>query len=301
MKILITGASGFLGWHISRELANNHRVYAIANRHSPVIAGVDWIPFDLRNTTGLDRIFDSAQPDVFIHAAAMTNVRECEANRHEAMKVNIKATERIAEQCERNNVYLIYISTDLVFDGLRGNYSEEDSTNPISFYARTKRVAEEVVQSFVPHHTIVRMALLYGPPAPHSRSFLGWMGDGFREGKPVTLFTDQFRTPLYSGDAVGIIEELLARKGQPPDIKLIHAAGPERLSRVEIGRIYCEVFGYDRSLIKEIRMSEKGEVTNDAPDVSLSIEKAKTFLDFKPKSVREGIEDIYHNRTGKSC
>lgn len=292
MNILITGASGFLGWHTASSLARTHNIFAIAHRHSPVVEGVQWIPHDLRNPAGVDRIFEEVQPEIVFHAAAMTSVKECDANQQQAMKTNIKSTERIAELCERGNVYLIYASTDLVFDGIRGNYSEDDQTNPISFYAKTKRVAEEVVQSFTTNHTIVRFALLYGPPSPHSRSFPGWMGDGFRDGKPVTLFTDQFRTPLYVKDGVDIIQKLIVHKDQPPQIKLIHAGGPERLSRVAIGRIYCEVFGYDTSLIKEIQMSEKGEVVNDAADVSLVIEKARTFLNFEPKDVRGGFIDM---------
>ncbi len=292
MNIFITGASGFLGWYTATSLARIHKVFAMAHRNSPVIEGVHWIPYDLRDPRGMDRIFEEIKPDVVFHAAAMTSVKECDRNRQEAMKINIKATERIAELCARGDVYIIYASTDLVFDGTRGNYSENDRTNPVSFYARTKRVAEEVVLSFTSNHTIVRFALLFGPPSPHSRSFLGWMGDGFRDGQPVTLFTDQFRTPLYVKDAVDIVEKLIARKDQPPQIKLIHAGGPERLSRVDIGRIFCGVFGYDTSLIKEIQMAEKGEVVNDAADVSLAIEKARKVLGFEPRGVRAGFEDM---------
>jgi dTDP-4-dehydrorhamnose reductase len=292
MNILITGASGFLGWHTASYLANIYTIYAIAHRHSPVVEGVQWIPHDLREPRGVDQIFEEVQPDIVFHAAAMTSVKDCDRNSREAMRVNVKATERIAELCERGGVYLIYASTDLVFDGRRGNYSEDDSTNPVSFYARTKRVGEEVVQSYSSNYTIVRFALLYGPPSPHSRSFLGWMHDGFSNKQPVTLFTDQFRTPLYVKDAVAVVEKLINRVGQPPQIKLIHAGGPERLSRVDIGRIYCEVFGYDSSLIKEIRMAEKDEVVNDAADVSLAIDKAVTFLDFHPIGVKEGFVDM---------
>lgn len=292
MNILITGASGFLGWHAASSLAGSHKVYAIAHRHSPVIEGVQWIPHDLRDPRGVDRIFEEVQPDIVFHAAAMTSVKECDRNRREAMKVNVKATERIAELCERGGVYLIYASTDLVFDGRRGSYSEDDAANPVSFYARTKRVGEEVVQSYSSNYTIVRFALLYGLPSPHSRSFLGWMHDGFSNGQSVTLFTDQFRTPVYVNDAVAVVEKLIERKDQQPRIKLIHAGGPERVSRVDIGRVYCEVFGYDASLIKEIRMAEKDEVVNDAADVSLVIDKARTFLNFDPIGVKGGFLDM---------
>jgi dTDP-4-dehydrorhamnose reductase len=299
MNILITGASGFLGFHTAAALAKNHTVFAIAHNNSPVIEGVRWIPHDLRNPEGVDRIFEEVRPDVVFHAAAMTSVAECERNHRQAMKTNVKGTERIADLCNPGDVYLIYASTDLVFDGRRGNYSEEDQPNPVSFYAKTKRVAEEVVQSYASRHTIVRFALLYGPPSPHSRSFLGWMNDGFKSSQPVTLFTDQFRTPLYVKDAADLVEKLIDRKDHPPKLNLIHAGGPERLSRVEIGRIYCEVFGYDASLIKKITMAEKNEVLSDAPDVSLIIEKARTFLDFKPKNVREGLGDMKQHRSRK--
>jgi dTDP-4-dehydrorhamnose reductase len=292
MNILITGAGGFLGWHIARDLARDHSVHAIARHHSPVISGVRWIPFDLASNSGLERIFGSVRPEVVIHAAALTSVAYCEAHRKETVQVNIKATERIAEQCEKNDVYLIYASTDLVFDGFRGNYAEHDQTNPISFYARSKRVGEEIVQSNVSKHTVVRFSLLYGSPAPYSRSFLGWMEEGFRHGKEVTLFTDQFRTPLYAGDAVFIIRKLIERLTAPPLLKLIHCGGPERVSRVEFGAVFCKVFGYDTKLIREITMAEKGEVTNDVKDASLAIDRARTFLGFSPHGIEAGLERI---------
>lgn len=298
MNILITGASGFLGWHIARHLTGTYNVYGIAFRHSPVIEGIQWIPHDLRIPQGVDRIFEQVQPDVVVHAAAKTSVKECDSNRRDAIRTNIKATERIAALCGRGHVYLIHISTDLVFDGTKGYYTEEDLPNPISFYGRTKRIAEEVVQRYTTQHTIIRCALLFGPPSPHNRSFLGWMEDGFRQAQPVTLFIDQYRTPLYVKDAVNVVEKLIERRDELSAVNLIHVAGPERLSRVEIGEVYCEVFGFDKRLIKKIRMSEKGEVTNDAPDVSMSIETARRVLNFSPMGVREAFEDIKRGGIG---
>jgi dTDP-4-dehydrorhamnose reductase len=292
MNILITGAAGFLGWHITLDLTRDNSVYAIAHRHSPAIDDVRWIPFDLGSAAGIESIFAITKPEVVIHTAALTNVAYCEKHRKETIRINIKATERIAEQCERNDAYLIYSSTDLVFDGFRGNYTENDQPNPISFYARSKRLAEEIIQNIGPKHTIVRFALLYGPPAPYNRSFLGWMEDGFKNNKEVTLFTDQYRTPIYVGNAVELIRRLIERRTTPPLLKLIHAGGPERVSRVEIGTVFCEIFGYDTALIKKITMAEKEEVTNDVKDASLAIGKARTFLGFEPLGIQAGFQKI---------
>ncbi len=290
MNILLTGASGFLGWHLAGTLGSEHRVSATAHHNSPVIPNIEWIPYDLGGQNSMDTLFANVRPDIVVHAAALTSVAYCDAHSREATMVNVKATERIAELCEKQESYLIYASTDLVFDGRRGNYSEDDTTNPVSYYARTKRVAEEVIQSTVARHTIIRFALLYGPPSPHSRSFLGWMGDGFRSGKGVTLFTDQYRTPIFVGDAAELVRNVINRIGTPPQIKLVHGGGPERVSRLEFGQVYCEVFGYDTSLIKAIKMSDKPEVTNDAKDVSLDISKARTFLNYDPCGIRKGLE-----------
>jgi dTDP-4-dehydrorhamnose reductase len=299
MNILITGVSGFLGWHAAAVLALRYRVWGISRRPSSGIEGIRWLRHDLAEREGLDRIFEEVRPDVVIHTAAMTRVSECDVHRDAAMKINIKAVERIAALCARGGVYLVHASTDLVFDGERTGYTENDRPNPVSYYARTKRVAEEVVSSFAPPHTIVRFALLYGPPSPHGRSFLGWMGDGFRNNSPVTLFSDQYRTPLYVNDAVALMDKLIETKDRPPRIELLHAGGPERLSRADIGRIYCDVFGYDSGLIRDITMAEKYETTNDAADVSLSIDKARTFLGFDPVNVRSGFEDMAQRASGR--
>ncbi len=285
-RTLITGASGFLGSHLVKGLADGLAVSGTFLRHREGVPPCDAFLMDITDPSSIRQALKEKKYDVIIHTAAVTNPDQCERDRGRAYRTNVQGTETLADAAHEMGALFIYISTDLVFDGERGDYSEDDPAFPCNYYAETKLKGEEIVQRLCGKWMVLRTALMYGWGNGVSNSFIDWFCQTIEAGKEVNLFLDQFRTLLYVGDAAPAIQTLLKRgvKNQ-----VIHLGGPDRLSRFEFGKRFVDVFGYSRDLVRPIRMED---LEGDAPrgrDCSLNTERIKG-LGFQPKTVLEGLE-----------
>jgi dTDP-4-dehydrorhamnose reductase len=188
---------------------------------------------------------------VVIHAAAIASVPDCARDPERGRAVNVAATETIAQINNR----LIFISTDLVFDGEKGNYAENDSPNPLSIYGSTKVDAERAVLAFS-NHCVVRASLLYGPSHNGRASFFSQLVDSAKNGVKTRLFHDEWRTPLGLATAAEAIVEIALS-----DVTgLLHVGGHERMSRVEMGQRLAAHLGVsDEFIEKTSRLSAPGE------------------------------------------
>ena len=284
-SILVTGASGILGWHLCRYFAEKgFSVEGTYCRNQPELPGVQFHPLQLEDSQSIRDLARSLRCRGVIHAAGMTHPDVCEQAKDESSRVNVAATETLLEALP-SEVRFLYISTDLVFDGHQGNYCEQDPTAPPNHYARTKLEAEKRVRQR-PGAVVVRMARLYGPDSPFYESFETWMRVRFERGERLRLFRDQYRSLIYVGDMARLLERLL--RG-PSSHNLYHLGGPERLSRSRFGEIYAEVFGYDPSLISPISLEEI-EKAPRGKDCSLDSSRLMKEFDFKPHAAHEGLE-----------
>jgi dTDP-4-dehydrorhamnose reductase len=243
MRVLLTGASGFVGGHVLRALEGRHEV-ALAGR-------------------GVVDDLARAAPEVVLHLAALTDADLCEREPERAVEVNASLTARIASFCSARGSRLIYLSTDLVFDGERAPYSETDEPRPLSVYGRTKLAGERAGVT-----TVVRLALAYGPRASAAArpSFIERVVERASRGEKVPLYADELRTPIHVEDAARALI-LLAEDPTPP--ALVHLGGPESVSRFEMGRRALAAFDLPAELAEpRSRLEHRG-----APrpkDVSLS-------------------------------
>jgi len=284
--VFLTGVSGFLGWHLAQELKKKHKIIGTYFSHPVETGGAKIIPLNLRDATAVSRIIQKYHPEVILHTAALTDVRFCQSNPRIAEETNTGATRILAEESRKKSLRLIYLSTDRVFDGEKGDYTEEDIPSPIDHYGKTKLEGEKAVSETVAAHLIVRLPLMFGPPSPAHASFIGWMLEAFRNNRPLELFTDQFRTPLYSEDACAAVEILLSQ----PEIKgLFHLGGRDRVSRDEFGRKMAAVFGFDPSLIRPLPMAAKPHQPPSPPDVSLNSEKLFRAIGFRARPLEDGL------------
>jgi dTDP-4-dehydrorhamnose reductase len=229
------------------------------------------------------------RPRVVIHAAALTDVDFCQRQPALALEVNRDGTRRLAEAadpwCER----FIYCSTDLVFDGGKGFYRETDTPRPLMVYGESKLAGERELRARLGARAlIVRLALLYGLSPSGRENFCQHLVREGRAGRPVPLSTDQFRTPLYIDDAARGLEMLVTASDPPA---CLHLAGPERLSRHEMGLIAARVFGFDPALASPRRLSEAVASAPRPADVSLDITLARS-LGFSPRGVAQGLESM---------
>lgn len=285
-RVLVSGGSGFLGGYLLERLARRYQVYAGWRSGAPPQVGTA-VRMDLSEQTSLEEVRRLA-PHYVIHNAALTRPEVCEEDPDRAQAVNVEGTRRLAEAVRDSCRCFIYCSTDLVFNGSRPNWTESDAPSPLMVYGRTKLAGEQEARTVLgPRAKVARLALLYGKGQGRSagRTFTERMLEEARAGRPVRLFRDQYRSPLYVEDAVAGLELVLARDDIPD---VLHLAGPERISRFDMGVVTLDVFGLDPSLAVAVPMEEVPSNVPRPRDVSLDIRRARS-QGVDPLSVRQGL------------
>lgn len=247
MRILITGGSGLLGWNLSKIASCNYQVIISYFKCPIKLPGLSSVSLNIINRSEVNKVIKFYRPGVIIHTAALTNVDFCEGNKEITEKTNVDGTRNIAEAVEEINGKFIFCSTDLVFDGQKGNYKEDDEVNPLNYYAETKVKGEEITRKICSNYVIARISIIYGWSNNINRGFTDTLLENLKAKKKVLLFQDQFRSPIY---AVNLSEALLEIAKR--DIRgVIHLGGRERISRYEFGKKFARKFNLDTGLIIE--------------------------------------------------
>jgi dTDP-4-dehydrorhamnose reductase len=245
MRILVTGASGYLGSYLLRELqGSGAQVTAWCGASSPEMFGIRVQPVDLASPPAVTEAFRQARPERILHAAALARPAECQRDPERARRINTEGTALLAQLAAQSGARLLLVSTDLVFDGERGWYAEEDVPVPLSVYGRSK-VAAETAALAIPRSAVVRVSLLFGPSLTGRPSFFDEQVIALRTGRPITLFADEWRTPLSLITAA----QALVSLARSDFTGLLHLGGPERLSRLETGRRLATFLDADPSVI----------------------------------------------------
>lgn len=289
MKILITGGSGLLGQYLNIELSKENSILTLYYKNIGNCVDFKNIKVNIISYTELEKIFREFLPDVVVHTASVSTPRAAaELNVKTVYDVNVNSTKKIAELCDKHKARLIYTSTDLVYAGYRGSMlKEEAKIIPVSLYAETKLMGEVKIQETFDNYLILRMALMYGFGLSHSRNHFHQMYENLKNGKKVKLFYDQFRTPLSLLEVAKIINYFCGKeiKGE-----VINTGGRERVSRVELGEILCNVADFDKKLIEKISMDEIKDIPAVA-DVSMNTDKLQSY-GIRLKSMEESIKEI---------
>jgi len=253
MSVLVTGANGLVGSRVvARLVAAGEKVVAAGRGpRRAVPTGIEYVEADLRKPEGLRELIASAAPDSVIHCAAMTDVDACESDPVQAWTVNARATEAAALGCREARARLVALSTDYVFDGLGGPYSEDDPPNPRGVYARTKRAGEEAALLLAPDCAVARVAVVYSGRPGSKRTFATAAAEQLLLGKEVRAFHDQVVSPTLADNAAEMTIGLW-RSGQRG---IWHCAGASIVSRVEFARALARKLGADERLVVSVPMS----------------------------------------------
>jgi dTDP-4-dehydrorhamnose reductase len=245
MRILLTGASGQLGNYLLRELRHHDlAVVAWSGSRADVRFGYAVQPVDLARPAAVETAFQAARPTLVIHTAALARVDACYRRPRRARHINTQGAALLAQLADRAGARLLHVSTDLVFDGERGNYREEDAPHPLSVYARTKAEAETAVLAS-PRAVVVRVGPLFGPSLAARPAFFSEQVAALRQGRPLPLFEDEWRSPL----GLTVAARALLAVARSDVTGLLHLGGPERLSRLEMGHRLARFLGCDPSVI----------------------------------------------------
>ena len=295
MKILITGANGLLGQHLVKLLldATAHDIIATGKgdpRYVVQNSRLHYYALDITDGMAVHSLFEKLLPDTIVHCAALTQADECELNPIKAWEINVTATRFIVEAAKKINAFLIFISTDFVFDGINGPYKETDTVNPVSYYGSTKVAAEKsVAESGLPY-AIARTCLLYGNIFVGTRNnVISWVKENLEQVNKIKVVSDQWRTPTYVEDlAKGIL--LIAEKKA---VGLFHISGKDFLSPYDMAMATAAYLNLDASLIEKVDASVFTQPAKRPVTTGFIIDKAKNELGYEPLSFREGMMKMY--------
>lgn len=293
-KILITGSNGLLGQKLAALLLNQPEVEVLAtsrgeNKLATILPELPFASLDVTDRAQVEAVVGSFRPTHIIHTAAMTNVDECENDHEGALRLNRDAVQYLVDVCEQYNVHLIHVSTDFIFDGEDGPYSETAEANPVNFYGETKRLAEEIVKKAKCKWAILRTVLVYGVAHDYGRTnIVLWVRDSLQAGKVIKVVNDQFRTPTLAEDlAQGC---WLAAKHNAEGI--YHISGSEMLTPYDMALQVADFFNLDKALIDKADASTFTQPAKRPPKTGFIISKAQKDLGYKPHSFAEGIRVV---------
>jgi dTDP-4-dehydrorhamnose reductase len=280
-KLLITGASGFLGWHLGRVASHSWEVYGTHCFRPADIPGTA-LRVDLRDSDAVKTLLQNVQPDAVVHLAAEANLNRCQTDPATSV-MNVVVSRQLAEWCGDRTIPFVFSSTDQVFDGTQPPYKESDPVSPINHYGEQKAEAEVEILTCYPRAAVCRMPLMFGNAPPTASSFLQPFIQTLRQGKELRLFQDEIRTPVSGTTAAtGLLLVLEQVQG------LIHLGGREAISRLEFGRLMAEVLDLP---IEGIKACYQKDVPMAAPRPgNVSLDSAKAFaLGYAPLSIREEL------------
>lgn len=253
MALLVTGANGLLGSRVvARLAAQDEEVIAVGRGPSRFRGGGEYLELDLAGPGGLRELIERRAPAGVIHCAAMTDVDASEADPVAAWALNVRSVEECAMACRRLGARLTAISTDYVFDGEKGDYSEEDQPNPRGVYARTKRAGEEAALLLAQDRAVCRVALVYSGHPGSRRTFAVSVVENLLAGKPVKAFSDQVGSPTLADNAAEMVMGVHRSGAQG----LVHCCGASVVSRVEFARALARKLGADPGLVLPVLLAE---------------------------------------------
>jgi len=284
--LLVTGASGFLGWNICQKAKLDWTIVGTFCSRFTIIPFVKLIKVDLTVYSELKQLFKDVKPSAVIHTAAISNPNFCQENRDISYRINTEAAISIAGLCGNLEIPCLFTSSDLVFDGLNPPYSEENKPSPLNIYGEHKVMAEKGMKDRCSSVVICRMPLMFGSSGTSMSSFLQPLLRQMKMGIEVNLFVDEIRTPLSAKNAV---EGLMIAVERSPDI--IHFGGLERISRYEFGKLAVDAFNIKNAKLNPCRQREIRMAAPRPLDVSLTHEKA-TKMGFQPETIKASLKRL---------
>jgi len=297
MKILITGANGFLGQQLILQLLadTQHAIIATGrgeNRLSISHERLRYQSLDITDGLSASSFYKIENPSCIIHAAAMTQADKAETQKVDCWNANVTATRFLLEAAKPFQPYIIYVSTDFVFSGEAGPYDEAAATGPVNYYGSSKLAAEHAVLEAFPNAGIARTCLVYGSNRGHRTTILDWILRNLQEGKSINVVNDQWRTPTYVNELAKGILLMIEKKAAG----IYHLSGEELMTPYEMALSVAKQYSLDETLIKPISSASLNEVAQRPARTGFVTDKAKNELGFSHCSFKKALSLIKPER-----
>ncbi len=300
-KLLIIGGSGLLGFKCV-EAAKDFEVFATYNAREIESEHGEFYRLDKTNRDGVFSLMKKIKPDAVIDTAALHDVNYCETHRDEAHKVNVEGTRNVAEACRKIGAKMIFVSTDYVFDGKKGYYTEEDKPNPLSYYAVTKLEGERAVAAAGTDYAVARTSVIYGwnpgelkglkSSSGKSVNFVIWALGKLQNGEEISIVTDQYSSPTLADN----LAEALLALAKTDKTGIYHTAGKGCINRFDFTKKIAKIFELDERLIKPVTTDMFKQVAKRPMRCCLDVSKAERDLKIKFLTPEEGLKKMKKQR-----
>jgi dTDP-4-dehydrorhamnose reductase len=293
-KVLLTGASGFLGWNFCKQVSTDYELVGTYFRNQPTDIDITWVKINLLDTPEISKLIDRVQPDIVVHLAAIANTAFCEEHPALSHHINVYTAVAVAEASQKAGIPMIFSSTDLVFNGNSGPYTEDDFSYPLSQYGLQKQMAEESLLGDFEHVFVARLPLMFGETPTYTSNFYTQTIKNLQEGEPVRAFIDEYRTMISASVASSWLQKLIeyaldtTPRGEEKE-HLLHLGGSESCSRYEFALKMAKAFELDKQLIVPTMQKELDLVPVRPPNVSLDSSLASQTLFYKAPSLEEQL------------
>lgn len=284
--VFLTGASGFLGWSFIQEFSKEFNIYATYNSTQIIAQDIQTVKINFEDLKKLSKILNQIKPDLVIHLAAISDANYCQSHPQLSEHINVILSQTLAEYCSKYQIPYLYTSSDLVFDGKQGDYSEDSPPNPVSLYGQQKVRAEKSILSIYPDANIFRVPLMYGASSQNCSNGLYQLLKNLSLKKEIKLFFDEFRTPARN---TRIAREMINCYQKFKGI--LHLAGHERISRYQFGQAVQEIFNFSNHSITKTSQKDIEMKAPRPADVSLNISKAIS-IGYRPVTLHQELQAI---------
>lgn len=282
-KILIIGVGGYIGSALYNYLINKgYEVYGSVNKtpHSPNDEYHNIFPLNILNYESVEELIKKVSPGIIIHTAGLNSLVECEKNTDLAQKINVEGTRNIINSIKivNLNIKLVFISSDYVFDGITGDYKENDNVNPQTYYGKTKAAAEKEIINNLNNFIICRTANVYG----HGGNFFRFVYDSLVKSNPIEVYNDTIYSPTY----IYFLLDSLVRLFQQNFNGIIHITGKEKTTRYKFALSMAKLLNVNPSIIKPVSQPREGNIAKNS---SLNSDFSQSLLKNYNPSIEKSL------------
>lgn len=287
--MLITGVSGLLGNNLAYYFKDKYEILGLYNSHPVTIEGTYTEKCELSYPDDIKKIISEYNPQIIIHCASLTNIDECEVDKNITKKINVLATKNIVEEVIDKDVKLIYISTDAVYDGVKGNYSEDDKISPQNYYGLSKYEGElEILKK---ENALILRTNLFGWNIQNKKSLGEWILEELKAKQRINGFKDAYFSSIYTMELARVID--ISIKKNLKGVYNCGSLGP--CSKYEFCLKIVECFGFDKTSINPISIDDSNFKVRRGKNLTLNVNKLQKALDYKLPTINHSIEAFYRD------